>query len=73
MQQFIYIMISTILKFQPPDPKNVEMGYIECGHGLKGRKIWIDVDSDDKMIYDHHQTLSFFGVTQKLMLRLQRR
>ena len=55
LQQFIYKIISTNPKFQAPDLKNVEMGYIECGHGLKGRKIWIHVDGDVKMMYDYHQ------------------
>lgn len=37
-----------------PDLKNVEMGYVEPGHGMKGRKIWIHSDEDVKMMYEKH-------------------
>ena len=30
------------------------MGYVEPGHGMKGRKIWIHTDDDVKMMYEKH-------------------
>ena len=52
LQQFISKKLSTNPKFQTPDLKTVQMGYLETGHGLKGRKFWIHVDSDVKMTYE---------------------
>ena len=30
------------------------MGYVEPGHGMKGRKIWIHTDEDLKMMNEKH-------------------
>ena len=30
------------------------MGYVEPGHGMKGRKIWIHTDDDVKMMYEKY-------------------
>ena len=30
------------------------MGYVEPGHGMKGRKIWIHSDDDVKIMYEKH-------------------
>lgn len=53
LQQFMYKTISTNPKFKAPDLTNVEMGYIESGHGLKGRKIWLYADGDVDVMYDY--------------------
>ena len=55
LQQFISKKLSTNPKFQTPDLKTVQMGYLEPGHGLKGRKIWIHIDSDVKMMYEKYE------------------
>ncbi len=31
---------------EKPDFTEVDIGYIEPGHGLKGRKEWINIDDD---------------------------
>ena len=41
LQQIMYKTISTNPEFRVPDMKSVEMGYMESGHGLRGRKIWV--------------------------------
>ena len=53
LQQFMYKTISTNPKFKAPDLTDVEMGYIESGHGLKGRKIWLYADGDVEVMYDY--------------------
>ena len=35
-----------------PDFQSVEIGYIEPGHGLRGRKVWLYTDVDLKGMYD---------------------
>ena len=55
LQEFIYKTISANPKFQAPDLMNVEMGYMESGHGLKGRKIWLYSDGDVKIMYDYYE------------------
>jgi len=37
-----------------PNLKEVEMGYIEPGHGGKGRKVWICDDKDVDKMYETH-------------------
>lgn len=37
-----------------PNLKEVEMGYIELGHGGKGRKVWICDDKDVDKMYETH-------------------
>ena len=55
LQQFISKKLSTNPKLPTPDFKNVDMGYVTPGHGMKGRKIWIHVDDDVKMMYEKHE------------------
>ena len=50
LQELIYKTISANPKFQAPELTNVEMGYMESGHGLKGRKIWLYSDGDVKIM-----------------------
>jgi len=35
----------------PPDMETVDMGYIEPGHGGKGRKVWLFSDEDLPTMY----------------------
>ena len=37
-----------------PDMSNVEVGYVEPGHGMKGKKVWFLVDSDLPKMYDKY-------------------
>ena len=53
LQQFMYKTISTNPKFKAPDLTDVEMGYTESGHDLKGRKIWLYADGDVEVMYDY--------------------
>jgi hypothetical protein len=38
-----------------PDMDTVEMGYIEPGHGSKGKKCWLYTDTDVAQMYDEHR------------------
>ena len=51
LQRFISKKLSTNPKLKKPDLHSVEMGYVEPGHGMKGRKIWLHTDDDVKMMY----------------------
>ena len=46
-----------------PDMDVVEMGYIEPGHGSKGKKLWLYTDADVAQMYNDHQ-----GKTKKVLL-----
>ena len=46
LQDFISKKLSTNPKFTCSEP----------GHGMKGRKIWINTDDDVKMMYEKHVT-----------------
>ena len=35
--------------------KTVEIGYIESGHGMKGKKRWIFEDNDLEEMYEHYK------------------
>ena len=37
-----------------PDLSLVDMGYIESGHGAKGRRIWLCDDGDIEKMYSEH-------------------
>ena len=39
---------------EKPDFEVVDLGYIEPGHGMKGRKQWLNTDSDVGMMYEQH-------------------
>ncbi len=39
---------------EKPDFTEVDIGYIEPGHGLKGRKQWINTDDDVDVMYSKH-------------------
>ena len=41
-----------LIQSSKPDLHSVEMGYVEPGHGMKGRKIWLHTDDDVKMMYE---------------------
>ena len=52
LRDFVRSNFSTSLEL--PDLTLVEMGYIETGHGARGRKIWLCDDEDvQKMYYEH--------------------
>ena len=56
LQQFISKKkLSTNPKLPTLDLKNVDMGYVTPGHGMKGRKIWIHLDDDVKIMYEKHE------------------
>ena len=38
-----------------PNLHDVEIGYIEPGHGIKGRKFWLHTDTDVKEMYAKHR------------------
>ena len=38
-----------------PDLQSVEMGYIEPGHGMKGKKVWLFRDGDVVKMYERYQ------------------
>ena len=40
---------------ETPDVHKVEMGYVEPGHGMKGRKVWLLSDSDVSNMYEKYQ------------------
>ncbi len=39
---------------EKPDFTEVDIGYIEPGHGLKGRKQWINIDDDVHVMYSKY-------------------
>ena len=39
---------------EKPDFEVADLGYIEPGHGMKGRKQWLSTDSDVQMMYEQH-------------------
>ena len=39
---------------EKPDFEVADLGYIESGHGMKGRKQWLSTDSDVQMMYEQH-------------------
>ena len=39
---------------EKPDFTEVDIGYIEPGHGLKGRKQWINIDDDVDVMYSKY-------------------
>ena len=51
--------------------KEVEIGYIEPGHEVKGKKIWPNKELDVKEMYGaHKKELSIFGALKKSALQL---
>lgn len=54
LQSFISKKLSNNPKLKLLDLRSVEMGYVEPGHGMKGRKMWINTDEDVKMMYVKH-------------------
>ena len=34
---------------------NVEMGYVEPGHGMRGKKVWLFTDEEVNNMYEKHQ------------------
>ena len=53
LQDFIGVNLPTSIS--RPDFSVVEMGYIEAGHGAKGRKVWLFDDDDIKQMYKWNQ------------------
>ena len=43
----------------------VEIGYIEPGHGSKGKKVWLCNDSDLKAMYNAHNKKNLWCYTEK--------
>jgi len=41
MQLFISEALPNTLDVFKPDLESVEMGYVEVGHGMKGKKVWL--------------------------------
>ena len=54
----------------------VEMGYIEPGHGTKGKKVWLCNDPDLKAMYDAHKRkriINLWCYTEKISSRGKKR
>jgi len=54
MQLFISEALPNTLDVFKPDLESVEMGYVEPGHGMKGKKVWLYTDGDVKKMYEHY-------------------
>ena len=52
LQQFISRNIPEAVQV---DLQNVEMGYVEPGHGMKGKKVWLYTDGDLGNMYKRYQ------------------
>ena len=39
---------------EKPDFNVVDIGYLEPGHGMKGRKQWLNTDDDVEVMYEKH-------------------
>ena len=50
LQEFVGSNLPTSIT-DPPDFSSVEMGYLESGHGTKGRKVWLCDDDDLSKMY----------------------
>ena len=56
LRQFIKNNLLDIPGIDKPDIQNVEIGYVEPGHGMKGKKIWLFNNEDVKNMYDKYQS-----------------
>jgi len=54
-RRFIAENLPDMPEIEKPDFVTVEMGYVEPGHGSKGRKVWVYADSDLRDMYKRHQ------------------
>ena len=55
LRAFLSAEMSTIeVSGEKPDFEVADLGYIEPGHGMKGRKQWLSTDSDVQMMYEQH-------------------
>lgn len=52
LREFISKNLPNIPDF---DMQNVELGYIEPGHGMKGKKVWLYTDGDVQNMYERYQ------------------
>ena len=57
---------------EAPNLQEVEMGFIEPGHGGKGRKVWLFDDNDVQKMYEIHLHKSKFFCGAILMFLLKR-
>lgn len=55
LKKFIMANLPSIPGFVKPDIDEVEMGYVEPGHGLKGKKVWLFTDGDISKMYARYQ------------------
>ena len=39
---------------EKPDYDHVDLGYLEPGHGTKGKKQWLNTDEDIQVMYENH-------------------
>jgi len=54
-RRFIAENLPDIPEIGKSDFATVEMGYVEPGHGPKGRRVWVYADSDLRDMYKRHQ------------------
>ena len=55
LRAFLSAKVSSVeVSGEKPDFKVVDLGYIEPGHGMKGRKQWLNTDSDVDVMYEQH-------------------
>ena len=40
---------------EKPDNDHVDLGYLEPGHGTKGKKQWLNTDEDIQVMYENHE------------------
>ena len=71
LQDFIGVNLPTSIS--TPDFSVIEMGYIEAGHGPKGRNVWLFDDDDVKQMYKCNQKKKIYysGVIPKKRERKQ--
>lgn len=54
LRKFISNKLPPLPSMDKPDMCNVEVGYVEPGHGMKGRKIWLLADGDLPKMYEKY-------------------
>ena len=73
LRAFLSAEVSAIqVSGEKPDFEVVDLGYIEPGHGMKGRKQWLNTDSDVQMMYEQENAAFCCGLTLMLSILVQR-
>ena len=56
LRRFISNNLPNIPDVEKPDICSVEIGYVEPGHGMKGKKVWLFTDGDLLNMYAKHES-----------------